>query len=150
MSSQKVPGMSVLRCNDRTYDNTYLITFKVGPLHTHMHLLHWSCHCQKHRGRRIHLESSGVRPSHSIWCPPWLRNLSHFQSTEQPKFIFLWGIAAHEETCGSVHYRDAETTVRLPLVVPLPPNCIARSLQNSHVKIISNTLRRWYELIVSM
>jgi len=27
-------------------------------------------------GGRLLLESSGVWPSHSIWCPPWLRNAS--------------------------------------------------------------------------
>jgi len=39
--SQKVPGIIVLYCNGRTYDNAYLIAFKVGPLltHTHTHTL---------------------------------------------------------------------------------------------------------------
>jgi hypothetical protein len=30
--SRKVPGMTELLCNGRTYGNTYAITFKVGPL----------------------------------------------------------------------------------------------------------------------
>ena len=53
--SQEVPGNVVLQCNGKTYDNPYLITFKVGPLyarartHTHTHLLHRSCHCWKYR-----------------------------------------------------------------------------------------------------
>ena len=33
--SQNVPGIVVQHCNGRTYDNAYLITFKVGPLRTH-------------------------------------------------------------------------------------------------------------------
>ena len=33
--SQKVPGNVVYQCNGWTYDNPYLITFKVGPLRTH-------------------------------------------------------------------------------------------------------------------
>jgi hypothetical protein len=37
----------------------------------------------------------------------------------------------------------------LPLVTPLPPNCIAESLQNLHVEIASNTLCRWYEHTVN-
>jgi hypothetical protein len=35
MGTQKVPGMAVLLCNDRTNSNAYLITFKVGPLSPH-------------------------------------------------------------------------------------------------------------------
>jgi hypothetical protein len=35
MGSQKVPGMVVLHCNDRTYSTAYLITFNVGPLNAH-------------------------------------------------------------------------------------------------------------------
>ena len=31
----QVPGNVVQHCNGRTYDNAYLITFKVGPLRTH-------------------------------------------------------------------------------------------------------------------
>jgi hypothetical protein len=34
MGSQKVPGMVVLHCDGRVYSNDYLITFKVGSLHT--------------------------------------------------------------------------------------------------------------------
>jgi hypothetical protein len=36
----------------------------------------------------------------------------------------------------------------LPLVTPLPPNCIAQPLQNLHVEMTSNTLSMQYELIV--
>jgi hypothetical protein len=36
----------------------------------------------------------------------------------------------------------------LPLVAPLPPNCISQPLQNSHVGLTSNTPSRRYELMV--
>jgi hypothetical protein len=51
--------------------------------------------------------------------------------------------------CGSVRYRDAETThcPCLPLVTPLPPNCITQPLQNLHIEMTS-TLSRRYELTV--
>jgi hypothetical protein len=39
MDSQKVPGMVALYCNGTTYVNAYPNTFKVGPLHTHTHIL---------------------------------------------------------------------------------------------------------------
>jgi hypothetical protein len=35
-------------------------------------------------GGRLLLESSGVRPSHSIWCPPWLRNASPWGPFSEP------------------------------------------------------------------
>jgi hypothetical protein len=45
--------------------------------------------------------------------------------------------------CGSVRYRDAETTV-----TPLPPNYIAQPLQKLHLEMTSNNLFRRYELMV--
>jgi hypothetical protein len=99
---QEVAGMVVLQWNCRTYGNAYLITFKVGPFHTHTHThirvrartLSLSLSLSLSRsinpaivgstGGRLLLEFSGVRPSHSIWYPPWLRNVcrlkAHFQS----------------------------------------------------------------------
>jgi hypothetical protein len=55
----------------------------------------------------------------------------------------MTGIAAQQAMCGSVRYRDAETThcPCLPLVTPLP-------LQNLHVEMISNILSNRYELTV--
>jgi hypothetical protein len=35
IGSQKVPGMAVLRCNSRTYDNAYVISYKDSPLRMH-------------------------------------------------------------------------------------------------------------------
>jgi hypothetical protein len=121
--SQKVPGMVVLHCNGRTYGNDYLLTFKVGPLvraHTcsiYPAVVGSTC-------RRLPLESSGVRPSHSIWCPLWLRIVSPwcpFSEKKQPIVTrsdirkyggwVMTGIAAQQAMCGSVRYRDAETTV---------------------------------------
>jgi len=45
---QKVPGIVVKHSNGRTYDNAYLITFKVRPLSTHT-LAPSILHCWKHR-----------------------------------------------------------------------------------------------------
>jgi hypothetical protein len=39
----------VYQCNGWIYDNAYLITFKVGHLRAHTHLLNKSCHFWKHR-----------------------------------------------------------------------------------------------------
>jgi hypothetical protein len=36
----------------------------------------------------------------------------------------------------------------LPLVMPLLPNGIAQPLQNLHAEMTSNTMSRWYELMV--
>jgi hypothetical protein len=50
--------------------------------------------------------------------------------------------------CGSVRYRDADTTV--PATCPADPsNCIEpASARDSHVEMASNILSRWYELTV--
>jgi hypothetical protein len=37
--SKEVPGMLVLHCNGRPYVNAYLISFKLGLMHTHLPLL---------------------------------------------------------------------------------------------------------------
>jgi hypothetical protein len=47
--SQKVPENVVQQCNGWTYDNDYLITYKIQLLHTHTHLLHRFCRRWKHR-----------------------------------------------------------------------------------------------------
>jgi hypothetical protein len=49
VGNQKVPETVLLYCNGRTYSNAYQITFKVGDLRSHKHLLHRSWHCWKHR-----------------------------------------------------------------------------------------------------
>jgi hypothetical protein len=64
--SQEVPGTVVLHCNGRTYGSAYLITFKVGPLHTHTHTCSFDPAIVGSTGRMLILESSGVWPSHSI------------------------------------------------------------------------------------
>jgi hypothetical protein len=45
--------------------------------------------------------------------------------------------------CGSVRYREAETTAPA-ICALLPQNC----MQNLHEEMTSNTLSRWYELMV--
>jgi hypothetical protein len=64
MGIHKVPGMVLLHCDVRKYDNDCLITFKVGPLRTQIHLLHPVI--VGSTGGRLLLKSSGIRPSHSI------------------------------------------------------------------------------------
>ena len=82
------------QCNGWTYDNAYLITFKVGPLHacthththTHTHLLHRSCHCWKHRQKGSFgiFCSSGIPFDVLHGCEMHPLE-AHFQSREQPK-----------------------------------------------------------------
>jgi hypothetical protein len=122
MGSQKVPGVAVLHCNDRTCGNAYLMTFKVRPL-------------------RAHTLSQSVLPlveapsEDSFWnLPEFLVTFELMSSMAgnhvplRPIFRVrnskksLWarsgecggwvmtGTAAHQEMCGSVRYSDAETT----------------------------------------
>jgi hypothetical protein len=57
--------------------------------------------------------------------------------------MFLWlGIAAKQAMCGSVRYRDAETTVPATCRVP-SPNCIAQPLQNLHIQICPGGTNSW-------
>jgi hypothetical protein len=138
--------MVVLLCNGRTNGNAYLVIFKVGPLrartrthahaHTHTgtrtHLLHRSCHCWKHRRK----ESFGIFQSSALafdLMPSMVEKrvpfMPMFGVRKNQKSLWVrsggyggWvmtGIAAQQAMCGSVRYRDAETTVE-----PLPPNCI--------------------------
>jgi hypothetical protein len=76
MDSQKCPGMEVLHCNGRTYSNAYQITFKVVPLRAHTQTYSMNPATVGSSGRRILLKCFGIRPSHSIWCPPCLRHMS--------------------------------------------------------------------------
>jgi hypothetical protein len=41
-----------------------------------------------------------------------------------------------------------QKALSLPLIAPLPPNCIAQPLQKLHVKITRNILSGWHELVV--
>jgi hypothetical protein len=122
MGRQKFLGMVVFAM----YRNAYVITFKVWPSHIHVDPA-----IVGGTGGRLLLESSGVRPSHSILYPPWLRNMfpwGQFQGEEQSevarsKVRRVWwlgddrnifsrlGIAAHRAKCGSMHYRVVETTL---------------------------------------
>jgi hypothetical protein len=60
MSSQKVPGVVILHCNARTYYNTHLITFTVGPLRAHTHTCSFDPAIDGSTCGRFLLESSGV------------------------------------------------------------------------------------------
>jgi hypothetical protein len=64
-------------------------------------------------GGRLPLEYCGVRPSHSIRWPPWLGNVSpsgRQQETARSGEYGDW-VITQQAMCGSVRYRDAETTV---------------------------------------
>jgi hypothetical protein len=62
MGSQKVPRMVVMRCIGRAYGNTYINTFKVGPLLTHSYSIDPAI--SGSTDRRLLLETSGVWLSH--------------------------------------------------------------------------------------
>ena len=146
--SQKVPGMVVLHCNGRTYGNAYLITFKVGPLRTHtlapsiLPLLEapaegffWNL---PEFGRRIRFDVLHGCET----CPLE----AHFQSREQPKVtrseirrvrwlgddrnVFLGEELLHNKRCVARCVIVMQKPLSMPLVAPLPPNCIAQPLQN--------------------
>jgi hypothetical protein len=61
-------------CNGRTFSNAYLITYNVWSLHPHTCSIDYATAGSS--GGRLLLEYFGVRPSHSIWCPLWLWNVS--------------------------------------------------------------------------
>jgi hypothetical protein len=136
MGSQKVPGMVVLHCDGRTYGNGYLITFKAGPLCTHTCSINTAI-VESTDGRLLS-EYFGVRLSHSVWHPSSMvvkhvpsrpifragnshkvtfKDLIHSEWVQWiivvgwcQEYISRRGIAAQQAMCGSVHYRDAETT----------------------------------------
>jgi hypothetical protein len=138
--------------------------FLSNHTHTHTHTHTQTCFIYPaivgSTGGRLLLEFSGVGPSHSIWYPHWLRNVSlevHIQSKEQPKVslseirIVRW-LGEEREVCLGeelLHNSDvwlgALSCCRnhcpcLPLVAPLPPNCITQPLQKLHVEMTSNCL----------
>jgi len=87
--SQKVPGNVVYQCNGWTYDNAYLITFKVGPLLTHTHTLAPSILPLLEppaEGFFWNFQQFGRCISFDILHGREMRPLeAHFQSREQPK-----------------------------------------------------------------
>jgi hypothetical protein len=164
--SQKVPRMVVLHCNDRTYGNVYLITFKVGPLCTYtlaplilpsleapMEGFFW----------KLPESSSRIRFDVLHGCKACLHE-ARFQSRGQPKVtwseiqgvwwlgddrnVFLSKKLLHNKQCVAVCVIMMQKPLSLPLVVPLPLNCIIQPLQNLHIEMTSNTLSRQYELTV--
>jgi hypothetical protein len=56
----------------------------------------------------------------------------------------MTGTAAQQAVCGSVGYREAESTVP---VLSCPSNCIAQPLQNLHVEMTSDAMSRWDEVV---
>jgi hypothetical protein len=127
-------------------------------MHTHTHTHTHTCFIHLaivgSTGSKFLLESSGVRPPHSIWCPPLLQNVSHWgplseegtaksNSGWDPESMEVrWrqecfsqrGIAAQQALCGLVHY-VIQKPLSLPLVTQLPLNCIMHPLQNLYMEM---------------
>jgi hypothetical protein len=86
---------------------------------------------------------------------------AHFLSREQPEVKFkeyngwvITGTFFSARNCRTTSdvWLGALSRCRnhcpcLPLVVPLPPNCIMQSLQNLYVQMTSNNLSKRYELM---
>ena len=68
-------------------------------VHTHTHTCSTDPAIVGNTGERLLLESSGVPASHSIWCPPWLRNASP------------WGPFSEQGTAKSHSVWDLESMV---------------------------------------
>jgi hypothetical protein len=152
MGSQNVPGMAVLQLHCRTYGNIFLMTFKAGPLRARIHTTHTHTHnCSIYSV----IAGSTMGAEGFFWNLPefgrrnqlkWLRNVSyggHFQSREQPKVTrsdirrVRW--LRDDRNCCTTSdvWLGALSWCRnhcpcLPLVAPLPPNCITQPLQNLH------------------
>jgi len=168
--SQKIPGIVVQHCNGRTYDNAYLITFKVGSLraHTHTQTLAPSI-----------LPSLAALVEGFFWTLPEFSHCirfdvlhgckthpleAHFQSREKPKVTQseiqrVWWLGddrnaffgeklLHNKWCVAQCIIVMQKPLSLPLVTQFPLNCIVQPLQNLHVEMTVNSLSRWYELMV--
>jgi hypothetical protein len=118
MGSQKVPGMVALHYNGRTY-NTHLITLKVVLLRKHT-LHHPFCYCWKYRWKAyfeifgsftvaFDLMSSMVEKC--VPSRPIFRVTNSQKSLGECSGWVMTGTATQQAMCGSVRYRDAETTV---------------------------------------
>jgi hypothetical protein len=135
--------MVVLHCNGRTCGKAYLITFKVGPLrihthtHRHTHLLYRSCHYWKHRRKA----SFGIFRSLAV--------AFDLMSTMVAKRVPLRPTSRLVRNCcttwdvwlAALSIIVMQKQLLLPLVAPLPQNCIVQPLQNLHVGKISNTVQ---------
>jgi hypothetical protein len=102
--------------------------------HTHTHICSIDLAIGGSTDEKLLLESSGVRPSHSILCHPWLRNLPlevHFQSREQPKVrrvrwlgddrnVLLGEELLHYKCCVARYVIVMQEPLSLPLVAPIP------------------------------
>ena len=156
----------VWHCNGRTYDNAYLITFKVGPLRAYtlapsiLPLLEapaegffWNFPGFSRRIRFDILHGCETRPLEA-----------HFQGREQTKVtrseirrerclgddrnVFLGEELLHNKRCVARCVIVMQKPLSLPLVAPFPSNCIAQPMQNLHVEMTINSLSRQYELMV--
>jgi hypothetical protein len=160
MGSRKVPRMVVVHCNGRKYGNTYIITFKVGPLRIDtlapsilpllvamaeglLESLEFG-HCIRfdvlHGCKTCPLPRPNISREHpkatrsEIRRVRWLGDDRNCCTTSD---VWLGALSWCRNHCPC-----------LPLVAPLPQNYIAHSLQNLHIEMTSNTLSTRYKLMV--
>jgi hypothetical protein len=62
--------------------------------------------------------------------------------------VFLSEEFLHNKRCVALCIIMMQKPLSLPIVAPLPPNCIAQPLQNVHIEMTSNSLSRQYEIVV--
>jgi len=150
-----------------TYDNAYLITFKVRPLRTHTHT-----HTHTHTLAPSILPLLEAAAEGFFWSIPEVgrrirfdvfhgcetRPLeAHFKSREQIKVTrseirrvqwlgddrnaFLGEELLHNKRCVAQCVIVMQKPLSLPLVAPFPPKCIAQPLQNVHVEMTTVLFR---------
>jgi hypothetical protein len=139
MGTQNVPRTVVLCCNGRTYGNAYLITLKIEPLRSHALAIVRSI-----SGKLLLKSSRLLRFDVHYGCEICLRRvqwLGYHRKVLNEELL-------HNKRCVARCVIVMHETLSLPLTAPLAPNCIARPLQNLHVRIASNVLSRRYELTV--
>jgi hypothetical protein len=156
MDSQKVPGMVVLHCDGRTWSNAYLITFRVGLLHTHTHT------------HKIHRLAPCILPlveapaESFFWILPGLSCRirfealhgyescsleAHFRSREQPQLTrseirrVRW---SGDDTISDV-WLSVLSWCRITVpgchLLRLSPNYVGQTLHNLHVELTNTNLR---------
>jgi hypothetical protein len=144
MGTQKVPGIVVLHCTGTTYGNAYLIALKVEPLcsrsHTHTHT-HTHTLTHTHSLNPAIVGSTGGRHlSESSRVLSLEAKSGGHGGWVMTEMFFSAGTCRtrSDVRLGTLSWRRSLCPC-LPLVAPLPPNCIAQPLQNLHVKMTSTS-----------
>jgi hypothetical protein len=157
VGSQKVPRMVVLHCNGRSYGNAYLITFNVGLLHAHTHLLHRSSHCFERQRKGLfgifwssaitfHLISSMVVkhvPLRSIFVVWNCQKSLGVRSREYGGWVMTGMLFAARNCCttSDVWFSTllwCRKPLPLPLVASLPRTASRNLCKTYKVKLVQN------------